>query len=184
MRPPPQCAAKPRLRRKSAWCGGSASSAASCGESAAFRRKLRQNSAQNAPKAVASRSMGAVQGSDAEPAQAPTSNLDVDFCRELNQRSDKGTREERPWPPWPTAVVLRGGRAASRFAVLLSFSRYPQSLTLECNEGIQLRGGGACAICLFVCPSAFRAVFASQLHVHLYTNFRPVSIPVSKILAS
>jgi hypothetical protein len=47
---------------------------------------------------------------------------------------------------------------------LLSFSRYPQPLSVGYNEGLQLRGGGACAlgpICLsFSLPHGRRVLGA------------------------
>jgi hypothetical protein len=52
---------------------------------------------------------------------------------------------------------------------LLSFSRYPQSLTVGWNEGSQLRGGGACAVaCLSVLQPSARSRVPC---VFIYTLF-------------
>jgi hypothetical protein len=122
-------------------------------------------------------------GVRASLAATPSPNMDI--CHVLNcQRSAARTCEGRRWPPWPAAV------GAARWPCCKPICRFSvlQPLASTASRGLRqgggrLRGGGACALCLFIFPSASRAV-ARPMRDHLYTTAQTVSSPVLEILAS
>jgi hypothetical protein len=173
----PQGAAKGRFRRK-------------LRRKAEFRRRLRRNSARGGPEGDLStrrrkglrlmlhaRSEGAIaSASRCHPKRKHGHLLFIEFSK----IGPSGVRAAAVAAcGWSCEVAV----LQADLPFLLSFSRYPQSLTVGCNEGVQLRGGGACAICLLACPSAFRAA-ARPRCVHLYTRSLAVSRAVPRIAPS